>query len=61
VTQPFDRAEELLRRVEDVRVRLEATEDSEQAIELLEELQQLAREVQAELERARREADVRPS
>jgi hypothetical protein len=52
------RAEELLRRVEDVRARLEATaaEDSDGAIELLEELAELTRDVQAELERARREA-----
>jgi len=61
MTQPLERAEELLRRVEDVRARLEAATDSAQAIELLEELQQLAREVQAELERAKREADARPS
>jgi hypothetical protein len=48
----------LLRRVEDVRAKLEATapEDSDTAIELLEELAELTRDVQAELERARREA-----
>ena len=60
MSEALERTEELLLRVEGVRTRLEATTDPEQAIELLEELQQLAREVQAELERARRESDAKP-
>ena len=53
--EPVARLEELLQRLESVRARLEATDDPEQAIELLAELSDLAKEVQAEIERARRE------
>ena len=49
--------EELLARLEAVRARLEATEDPEQAVDVLAELAELAREVEAEVERARQEAD----
>ena len=52
------RAESLLERLDATRARLEATDDPEQAIELLAELSDLAREVQAEIERAKREADA---
>jgi exonuclease VII small subunit len=50
------RAEELLGRLEAARARLEQTEDPEQAIEILAELSDLAKQVEAELQRARRQA-----
>ena len=50
------RAEELLGRLEAARARLEQTEDPEQAIEILGELSELAKQVEAELQRARRQA-----
>lgn len=49
------RAEELLGRLEQARGRLETIEDPEAAIDILGELAELARQVEAELERARRE------
>jgi len=49
------RAEELLDRLEQTRARLESVEDPEAAIDILGELAELARQVEAELERARRE------
>jgi hypothetical protein len=52
---PVSRLEELMNRLEAARARLEATEDPDAAVEVLTELSQLAREVQAEIERARRE------
>jgi hypothetical protein len=52
------RAETLLERLDEARARLEETDDPEQAIELLAELSELAKEVQAEIERAKREADA---
>jgi len=52
---PAERLQELLERLEAGRARLEAAEDPEQAVEVLSELGELAREVQVEIERARRE------
>ena len=52
------RAEDLLEKLEAARARLEATDDPEAAIEVLGELSDLAREVEAELARAKREADA---
>lgn len=52
------KAEELLDKLEVARARLEATEDPEAAIEVLAELSELAREVELELTRAKREADA---
>ena len=52
------RAEELLEKLEAARARLESTEDPEAAIEVLAELSELAREVEVELTRAKREADA---
>ena len=52
----LQRAEELLARLEAARGRLEATDDPEQAIEILGELSELAKQVEAELQRARRQA-----
>jgi hypothetical protein len=56
--ESLDRAESLLERLDATRAKLEATDDPEQAIELLAELSDLAKEVQAEIERAKREADA---
>ena len=53
--EPVARLEELLQRLESVRARLEVTDDPEQAVEVLRELAEVAKEVQAEIERARRE------
>jgi hypothetical protein len=50
------RAEELLERLEETRARLEATSDPEQAIDVLGELAEIAKQVEAEIEQARREA-----
>jgi hypothetical protein len=55
--ESLGRAEELLGRLETVRAKLEATEDPDEAIAVLSELSEIAREVEAELERARREAE----
>ena len=53
--EPAERLEELLKRLEEARARLEVTDDPEQAVEVLRELADVAKEVQAEIERARRE------
>ena len=50
------RAEELLERLERTRVRLEETADPEAAIDILGELAEIAKQVEGELEQARREA-----
>jgi len=52
------RAEDLLDKLEAARTRLEATDDPDAAIEVLSELAELAREVEVELTRAKREADA---
>jgi hypothetical protein len=52
------RAEDLLEKLEAARGRLEATDDPDAAIEVLSELAELAREVEVELTRAKREADA---
>jgi hypothetical protein len=52
------RAEELLDRLEQTRARLEATADPDQAIDVLTELAEIAKQVEAEIEQARREADA---
>jgi hypothetical protein len=49
------RLQELLQRLETTLAELESTEDSEQAVERLGDMAELAREVQAEIDRARRE------
>jgi len=53
--EPAARLEQLLKRLEEARARLEVTDDPEQAVEVLRELAEVAKEVQAEVERARRE------
>ena len=59
--EPLHRAEELLARLEQTRAELErvsAGDDPDAAIDLLGELSQLAKEVEAELMRARNQADA---
>ena len=51
------RAEDLLTRVEEVRTKLETTEDPEVALDVLSELADLAKAVEAEIQRAKREAE----
>jgi hypothetical protein len=50
------RAEALLERLEKTRERLEATQDPDLAIDILAELADIAKQVEAELEQARRDA-----
>ena len=52
------RLQELLDKVEAARAELEGLDDPERAVQLLQELADLAKEVQAEVERARRDADA---
>jgi hypothetical protein len=61
--ESLTRAEELLKRVEDVRAELEKISETgdgspDRAIELLGELSELAKAVEEELTRAQREADA---
>ena len=56
--ESLTKAEVLLARLEAARARLEATDDPDQAIEVLQELADLAREIEAELQRARRAAET---
>jgi hypothetical protein len=53
----LERAEELLAKLEASRTRLEQTDDPETAIEVLTELAELAKEIEAEITRAKREAE----
>jgi len=55
---PLARAEELLARLEAAREKLERTEDADAAIDLLDEIAQLAREAHAQIEQAKREVDA---
>ena len=55
---PLGRAEELLARLEAQREKLEATDDADQAIEVLQELADLARQIEVELQAARRAAEA---
>jgi hypothetical protein len=55
--ESLQRAEELLERLERARARLEQTSDSDEAIDVLAELAEIAKQVEAEIERARREAE----
>jgi hypothetical protein len=52
----LQRAEVLLERLERTRQELESTQDPDRAIEILSELAEIAREVEAELTRAKKEA-----
>jgi HAMP domain-containing protein len=50
-------AEELLDRLERTRARLEETTDPDAAIEILTELSEIAKEVETQLQQAKREAE----
>jgi exonuclease VII small subunit len=52
------RAEDLLARLEAARTRLEGTEDPDQAIEILQELSELAKDAETEFQRAKRAAET---
>jgi hypothetical protein len=54
------RAEELLERLEQARARLEQAGDADAAIEVLAELQEIAKQVEAELGRARLASEEEP-
>jgi hypothetical protein len=51
-------AEQLLDRLERTRARLEETTDPDEAIEVLTELSEIAKEVEAQLQQAKREAET---
>jgi hypothetical protein len=57
-TDALGHAEELLARLEAARGQLEQAEDPDAALELLDEIAQLAREAHAEIERAKHELDA---
>ena len=54
----LNNAANLLARLEAARARLDETQDPDQAIEILQELAELAKEVEAELQRAKRAAET---
>jgi hypothetical protein len=56
--ESLSKAEGLLARLEAARAQLESTDDPDQAIEVLQELADLAREIEAELQRARRASEA---
>jgi len=56
----LSKAELLLERLEEARSRLEAATDPDQAIEILSELAEIAKEVEAEIANAKRETDAQP-
>jgi hypothetical protein len=51
-------AEALLDRLERSRARLEQTSDPDEAIEVLQELSEIAKEVESQLQQAKREAEA---
>jgi energy-converting hydrogenase A subunit M len=53
--EPVARLQDLLARVEQARGELETADDPERAVQVLSDLAELAKEVQAEIERARLE------
>jgi flagellar biosynthesis/type III secretory pathway chaperone len=52
------RLQELLDRLEHARAELEQTADANRAVEILQDLAELAKEVQSEVERARRDLNA---
>jgi hypothetical protein len=58
--ESLSRAEELLERLDEARSRLEAATDPDQAIEILSELSEIAKDVEAEIARAKRGTDAQP-
>ena len=55
--ESLQRVELLLARVEEVRARLEATTDPQEAVDVLAELAEIAKQVETEVEVARQEAE----
>ena len=56
--ESLSKAEDLLARLEEARTRLDQTQEPDKAIEILQELAELAREVEGELQRAKRAAET---
>ena len=56
--ESLNKAEDLLARLEQARARLDETDDPDKAIEILQELADLAKQVEAELQRAKRAAET---
>jgi hypothetical protein len=56
--ESLNKAEDLLARLESARAKLDQTDDPDQAIEILQELAELAKEVEGELQRAKRAAET---
>ena len=56
--ESLNNAENLLARLEAARARLDETQDPDLAIEILQELAELAKDVEAELQRAKRAAET---
>ena len=56
--ESLNKADDLLARLEAARTRLDDTQEPDQAIELLQELAELAKEVEGELQRAKRAAET---
>jgi len=52
------KTDDLLARLESARAQLEQTDDPDRAIEILQELAELAKDVESELQRARRAAET---
>jgi energy-converting hydrogenase A subunit M len=52
------RAEELLTKVEQARARLDESDDPDAALDVLAELAELAKQVEGEIQRAKREAEA---
>ena len=50
-------AEDLLDRLEQARAKLEQTKDPDEAIDILQELSQIAKEVESQLQQAKRETE----
>jgi len=57
----LERVQALLARLEQVRAQLETTDDPEQAVDILAELAEIAKTVEAEVGRAQREAEESPA
>lgn len=56
--ESLQRAEQLMERLEETRAKLESTSDPDAAIEVLSELAQIAKEVEAALSQAKRDTDA---
>ena len=58
VDESLARVEELFKRTEELRAKLEQTDDPDAANDILEQLTELLREVEAEIRRARQQAEA---